>query len=79
MSGSWRRRREIGRDINLLDRALEATSSTYPSPLPHPQLRRVLWESFTGGDIAYAPEPLTLDAKATSMRSSGGRHTTAPT
>ncbi len=58
----YRRRREIGQDINLLDRALEATSSTHPSPLPHPQLRRVLWETFTGGDIAYAPEPLTLDA-----------------
>jgi hypothetical protein len=60
----YQQRREIGRDTNLLDHALDATSSTHPSPLPHPQLRRVLWETFTGGDIAYAPEPLTLNAKS---------------
>jgi len=60
----YRRRREIGQDVDLLDRALDATSSTHPSSLPHPQLRRVLWETFTGGDIAYAPQPLTLDPKS---------------
>jgi hypothetical protein len=60
----YRRRREIGRDIDLLDRALDATSGTHPSPLPHPHLRRVLWETFTGGDIAYAPDPLTLNPKS---------------
>jgi hypothetical protein len=59
----YRRRREIGQDINRLDHALDATSGTHPSPLPPPQLRRVLWEAFTGGDIAYAPEPLTLDPR----------------
>lgn len=60
----YRQRREIGQDLDLLDRALDATSGTHPSPLPNPQLRRVLWETFTGGDIAYAPEPLTLDIKS---------------
>lgn len=57
-------RREIGREIDLFDRALDATGSTHPSPLPHPQLRRVLWETFTGGDIGYAPEPVTLDVNS---------------
>jgi hypothetical protein len=59
----YQRRREISKDLDLLNRALDATQSTHPSPLPHPQLRRVLWETFTGGDIAYAPEPLTLDPR----------------
>ncbi|HEX8508452.1 MAG TPA: hypothetical protein VF635_02995 [Propionibacteriaceae bacterium] len=60
----YRQRREIGQDLNLLDHALDATNSTHPSPLSHPQLRRVLREMFTGGDIAHAPAPLTLDPKS---------------
>lgn len=57
----YQRRRELGRDIDLLDRALTFTAETHPSPLPHEQLRRVFWEVFIGGDIAYTAAPLAID------------------
>jgi hypothetical protein len=59
---NYRQRRELGHDVDLLDQALAHTADTHPSPLPPEQLRRVFWEAFTGGDIAYAPEPLAISA-----------------
>jgi hypothetical protein len=50
------------RDIDVLDLALARTAHTHPSPLTTDQLRRVFWEAFTGGDITYAPQPLTISA-----------------
>lgn len=61
----YRVRREIGRDIDLLDRALLDAQRVHPSPLRRLQLRRVFWEAFTAGDIAFAPDPLGLDRTST--------------
>lgn len=51
-------RREVSRDRDLLGRALAATDSTHPSPLP--QLLRMLWEAFTGADIGQPRKPRSL-------------------
>lgn len=58
-------RREIGRDIDLLDRALLDAQRVHPSPLSRSQLQRVFWEAFTAGDIGFAPDPLGLDRTST--------------
>lgn len=61
-------RRELGRDPDLVDRALAATARTHPSPLPARHLNRVFWELFTGGDIGYASAPFALDAGSSDYR-----------
>ena len=58
---NYPRRRLLACDLDLLDRALAASADIHPSPLPAPQLRRVFWEAFTGGDIAYTADQYTID------------------
>src|SRR4051794_29774070 len=57
----YRVRREIGQDVDLLDRALLDAGRVHSSPLSRSQLRRVFWEAFTAGDTGFAPDPLALD------------------
>lgn len=65
---NYPRRRVLACDLDLIDRALADTADIHPSPLPDAQLRRVFWEAFTGGDIAYGPEPFTLDPDSAAYR-----------
>ncbi len=55
---NYRDRRILGNDVQLLIAALQ--DSAERNNLQQPGLRalRRFWELFTGGDIAYAPEPL---------------------
>lgn len=55
------RRRVLAGDLDLIDRALADTADLHPSPLPDSQLRRVFWEAFTGGEIAYSDDHHALD------------------
>ena len=58
---SYPRRRVLACDLDLIDRALAGTADLHPSPLPDRELRRVFWEAFTGGDIAYTGDHQALD------------------
>ena len=58
---NYPRRRLLACDLDLIDRALADTADIHPSPLPDPQLRRVFWEAFTGGDIAYTLDRYAID------------------
>ena len=58
---SYPRRRVLACDLDLIDRALADTADIHPSPLPDSQLRRVFWEAFTGGDIAYTLDRYAID------------------
>ena len=58
---NYPRRRVLACDLDLIDRALADTADLHPSPLPDPQLRRVFWEAFTGGDIAYTLDRYAID------------------
>lgn len=64
----YQRRRALGRDTDLLDQALVRSAHTHPSPLPPEQLHRVFWEAFTGGDVAYAHQPLATSVGSGTYR-----------
>ena len=53
-------RRRAGHDVDLLRRALHIAKGTHPTGTDAHVLVRHFWELFTGGDIAYAPEPLRI-------------------
>ena len=53
-------RRQAGHDTAALRRALELAAQTHPTDTPPDVLLRHFWELFTGGDIAYAPDPLHI-------------------
>ena len=53
-------RRHAGHDTAALRRALELAARTHPTSTPPDVVLRHFWELFTGGDIAYAPEPLHI-------------------
>lgn len=51
----------LGNDLDLITNALQAGRRRHPSQIPLQTQVRQFWERFTGGDIAYAPEPIRLD------------------
>lgn len=58
---NYPRRRFLACDLDLIDRALADTAGLHPSPQPAAQLRRVFWEAFTCGDIAYTGDHHSID------------------
>ncbi|GAA1436005.1 hypothetical protein GCM10009616_34730 [Microlunatus lacustris] len=54
-------RRRLGDDLDLLTGAVIVGQQRHPRPVPRQTLLRQFWERFTGGDIAYAPEPISID------------------
>ena len=61
-------RRSAGHDVDLLRRALHIAAGTHPTQTDTHVLVRHFWELFTGGDIAYAPEPLRIPAHTARYR-----------
>ena len=55
-------RRQVGNDVSLLTAAIEAARCRHSTTTDTTTLLRLFWERFTGGDIAYAPNPLRLDS-----------------
>ena len=55
-------RRRAARDVAALRRALEVAARTHPTDTDIDVVVRHFWELFTGGDVAYAPEPLHIPA-----------------
>lgn len=53
-------RRYAGRDVAAMRRVLEVAGRTHPTDTDASVVVRHFWELFTGGDIAYAPEPLRI-------------------
>lgn len=53
-------RRRAGHDTATLRRALDLAAKTHPTGTPPDVVLRHFWELFTGGDIAYAPDPLRI-------------------
>lgn len=53
-------RRALGHNLDLLTDALEAGRRRHPTGSNIFTLLRLFWERFTGGDIGYAPEPISL-------------------
>lgn len=56
----YQARRAHADQIDVFTEAVEAARRIHPSRRPTIQLVRQLWERFTGGDIAYAPDSLLL-------------------
>lgn len=44
----------------MLRHALDLAAKTHPTRTPPDVVLRRFWELFTGGDIAYAPDPLRI-------------------
>ena len=65
----YTRRRAQADQADAFVDAIDAALRVHPSPRPRLMLTRQLWERFTGGDIAYAPEPLRLDPNSPSYAS----------
>ena len=57
----YQARRAQAGEIDAFTEAIDGARRIHPSPRPATLLIRQLWERFTGGDIAYAPEALRLD------------------
>ena len=49
-------------------RALELAAKTHPTNTPPDVVLRHFWELFTGGDIAYAPDPLGIGLRTDHYR-----------
>lgn len=56
----YQARRAHADQIAALTAAVQQARRVHPSPRPTELLVRKLWERLTGGDIAYAPEPLGI-------------------
>lgn len=54
-------RRAHAARVDAFTDAIDRARRIHPSPRPNTVLVRQLWERFTGGDIAYAPDSLRLD------------------
>lgn len=54
-------RRRLGNNLDLITAAVHVGRQRHPSPVPVDTLVQQFWERFTGGDIAYAPEPIRLN------------------
>ena len=61
-------RRRAGYDTATLRRALELAATTHPTTTPADVVLRHFWELFTGGDIAYAPDPLRIPLRTDHYR-----------
>lgn len=61
-------RRCAGRDVAALRRALHVARQTHPTDTHADVVVRHFWELFTGGDVAYAPEPLRIPAHTARYR-----------
>ena len=61
-------RRQTGHDTATLRRALELAATTHPTSTPAALVLRHFWELFTGGDIAYAPDPLRIPLRTDHYR-----------
>lgn len=61
-------RRRAGHDTASLRRALELAARTHPTSTPADVVLRHFWELFTGGDIAYAPDPLRIPLRTDHYR-----------
>lgn len=53
-------RRHAAHDVEALSRALGVAAQIHATDTPAVVLVRHFWELFTGGDVAYAPEPLHM-------------------
>lgn len=56
----YQARRHLGNNLDLITAAVLVGRRRHPSPVPLPTLVQQFWERFTGGDIAYAPEPIRI-------------------
>ncbi len=56
-------RRDTAHNLALRTAAVEHGRRRHPSAVPVETLTRQFWERFTGGDIAYAPTPISIDPK----------------
>jgi hypothetical protein len=54
-------RRELGKNTALLTEAIQTARLEHSTLTETPILVRLFWEKLTGGDIAYAPEPIRLE------------------
>ena len=61
-------RRTAGRDVAALGRALAVAARTHPTDTSGGVVLRHFWELFTGGDVAYAPDPLRIPFNAARYR-----------
>ena len=57
----YQARREHADQVAAFAAAVDVARRVHPSARLHVLLVRQLWERFTGGDIAYAPHPLSID------------------
>jgi hypothetical protein len=57
----YQARRAHADQVDAFTEAIDAARRIHPNPRPNTMLVRQLWERFTGGDIAYAPDSLRLD------------------
>ena len=61
-------RRQAGHDTATLRRALDLAAQTHPTNTPPDVVLRHFWELFTGGDIAYARDPLCIPLRTDHYR-----------
>ncbi len=58
----YQARRALADQVDAFTEAIDASRRIFASPRPATLLVRQLWERFTGGDIAYAPGSMRVDA-----------------
>jgi len=61
-------RRVVGDDIPLVTAAVQAGRRVHPTSASLETLVRQFWERFTGGDIAYAPDPIGIKLRSPMYR-----------
>ena len=61
-------RRLVGGDVSTLRHAVDVAARTHPTDTDIGVVVRHFWELFTGGDVAYAPDPLHIPAHSARYR-----------